>query len=353
MQKFNFGKTFLLGFGFFGVSVIWSVYNAFVPVFLQDRFLMAPAFIGFFMTLDNIAALFIQPAVGAWSDRIRTTIGRRLPFILIGAPIAALAFFFLPFAKALPLFFMAALVLLLSMAIWRTPIVALMPDVTPSKYRSQANGIINFMGGIGTVIALLIGAKLYNMDTANHAYPFWMGSFLVVIAAVLVIIFVREPKIFEKSDEERPSLCEISEVHFPGKRQEHPAHPGRYLLLVCRLLRDRSLLHPVRQQSPAHGSGDRCQAAQSARLSLPDICLACRLHWRCPGTQAHHPDRHRHDDHCHRCHVLHSCRCPLDRVIQPSHPRHRTRGRHDHDVHRDRLGADQHQFPAHGGGYDR
>ena len=109
MQKFNFGKTFLLGFGFFGVSVIWSVYNAFVPVFLQDRFLMAPAFIGFFMTLDNIAALFIQPAVGAWSDRMRTRIGRRLPFILIGAPIAALAFFFLPFAKALPLFFMAAL----------------------------------------------------------------------------------------------------------------------------------------------------------------------------------------------------------------------------------------------------
>jgi maltose/moltooligosaccharide transporter len=217
MQKFNFGKTFLLGFGFFGVSVIWSVYNAFVPVFLQDRFLMAPAFIGFFMTLDNIAALFIQPAVGAWSDRIRTKMGRRLPFILIGAPIAAIAFFFLPFAKALPLFFMAALVLLLSMAIWRTPIVALMPDVTPSKYRSQANGIINFMGGIGTVIALLIGAKLYNMDTTNHAYPFWMGSFLVVIAAVLVIIFVREPKIFEKSDEERPSLAKSVKSIFQEK----------------------------------------------------------------------------------------------------------------------------------------
>ena len=83
-MKFNYGKIFLLGFGFFGVSVIWGVYNAFVPLFLSEKFNLAPALIGFFMTLDNIAALFIQPPVGAWSDRLRTPIGRRIPFILIG-----------------------------------------------------------------------------------------------------------------------------------------------------------------------------------------------------------------------------------------------------------------------------
>jgi maltose/moltooligosaccharide transporter len=80
--KLNYGKIFLLGFGFFGVSVIWGVYNAFVPIFLADKFGLAPALIGFFMTLDNIAALFIQPPVGAWSDRLRTPLGRRMPFIL-------------------------------------------------------------------------------------------------------------------------------------------------------------------------------------------------------------------------------------------------------------------------------
>jgi Na+/melibiose symporter-like transporter len=206
MQKFNFGKTFLLGFGFFGVSVIWSVYNAFVPIFLETRFGMAAGFIGIFMTLDNIAALFIQPTVGVWSDSLKTRIGRRLPFILIGAPIAAVAFIFLPLAKVLPLFFIAALTLLLSMALWRTPIVALMPDITPSKFRSQANGIINLMGGVGTVIALLLGGKLYEMDATNHAYPFWLGAGLVVIAALLVFIFIREPKTFVKSEEERPNL---------------------------------------------------------------------------------------------------------------------------------------------------
>ena len=148
-MKFNYGKTFLLGFGFFGVSVIWGVYNAFVPLFLANKFGLAPALIGFFMTLDNIAALLIQPPVGAWSDRLRTPIGRRMPFILIGAPIGALAFGLIPLAAVLPLFVACTSTLLLSMALWRTPVVALMPDITPSQYRSQANGIINFMGGRG------------------------------------------------------------------------------------------------------------------------------------------------------------------------------------------------------------
>src|SRR5687767_5101845 len=86
-MKFSYGKIFLLGFGFFGVSVIWGVYNAFVPIFLANKFGLEAAFIGFFMTLDNVAALIIQPPVGAWSDRLRTPLGRRIPFILIGAPI--------------------------------------------------------------------------------------------------------------------------------------------------------------------------------------------------------------------------------------------------------------------------
>jgi len=202
-MKFNIGKTFLLGLGFFGVSVIWSIYNAFVPIFLADRFLMAAGFIGFFMTLDNIAAMFIQPAVGAWSDRLRTRIGRRMPFILVGAPIGAAAFILLPISQSLFVFFLAATLLLLSMAIWRTPIVALMPDITPSKYRSQANGIINFMGGIGAIIAFLGGAALYEK---NPNYPFWLGAGLVALSAILVLIFIKEPKEYTESSEETPGF---------------------------------------------------------------------------------------------------------------------------------------------------
>jgi maltose/moltooligosaccharide transporter len=203
-MKFNYGKIFLLGFGFFGTSVIWGVYNAFVPIFLANKFGLSAALIGFFMTLDNIAALFIQPPVGAWSDRLRTPIGRRMPFILIGAPISAVAFGLVPIAAILPLFVACTSTLLLSMAFWRTPVVALMPDVAPSQFRSQANGIINFMGGVGAIIAFLAGSSLYKL---NPAFPFWMGSGLVILAAVLVFLLIKEPTSYEESEKE-PSMFE-------------------------------------------------------------------------------------------------------------------------------------------------
>ena len=205
MQKFNYGKIFLLGFGFFGVSIIWATYNAYVPIFLESKFGLEPAMIGFFMTLDNIAALFIQPPVGAWSDRLRTPIGRRMPFILIGAPIGALIFGLIPLVAVLPLFVACTTTLLLSMALWRTPVVALMPDVTPSPKRSQANGIINLMGGLGSIIAFLGGSKLYEM---NPAYPFWLGSVLVIVAVLLVFFFIKEPKVYEEKGEAQPSLID-------------------------------------------------------------------------------------------------------------------------------------------------
>lgn len=208
-MKFKYGKIFLLGFGFFGVSVIWGVYNAFVPIFLADKFNLGAGWIGFFMTLDNIAALFIQPPVGAWSDRLRTRMGRRLPFILIGAPISAVAFGLVPVAAILPLFVACTSTLILSMAIWRTPVIALMPDVTPSPKRSQANGIINFMGGIGTIIALQTGGTLYKL---SPEFPFWMGSVLVVLAALMVLIFIKEPRNYDEKEKEPSMFASLREV---------------------------------------------------------------------------------------------------------------------------------------------
>lgn len=207
--RLNYGKTFLLGFGFFGVSVIWGVYNAFVPIFLADKFDIQPWLIGFFMTLDNIAALFIQPPVGAWSDRLRIPLGRRIPFILIGAPITALAFGLIPIASFLPIFVACTSTTLLSAALWRTPVVALMPDITPSRFRSQANGVINFMGGIGTIIALQTGGVLYKM---SPNFPFWLGSVLVIIAALIVYFFIEEPKEYETNEQQPGMWASLKEV---------------------------------------------------------------------------------------------------------------------------------------------
>jgi Na+/melibiose symporter-like transporter len=207
--RLNYGRTFLLGFGFFGVSVIWGVYNAFVPIFLSEKFHLAPAMVGFFMTLDNIAALFIQPFSSAWSDRVRTPLGRRIPFILIGAPISAFAFGLIPVAAILPLFVACTSTLLLSAAIWRTPVIALMPDITPSQFRSQANGVINFMGGIGAIIALQTGGILYKM---SPNFPFWLGSGLVLFAALVVYLFIEEPKEYEQTAAQPGILASLREV---------------------------------------------------------------------------------------------------------------------------------------------
>jgi len=148
-----------------------------------------------------------------------------MPFILVGAPIGALAFGLIPMAAVLPLFVACTSTLLLSMAVWRTPVVALMPDITPSQFRSQANGIINFMGGLGAIISFLGGAALYKM---SPAYPFWLGSALVVIAALLVFFFIKEPKDYEVSTEEKPGMIESLRTVF----SESEKSPLRVLLAI-------------------------------------------------------------------------------------------------------------------------
>jgi len=190
MNRFPYGKTFLLGFGFLGVSIIWSVYNAYVPVFLEQRFALSALAIGFIMTLDNIAALYIQPLIGVVSDNTRTRIGRRMPYILIGAPIAAVGFVLIPQMYSFTGFVAALGVTLLFMALWRTPVIALLGDIFPSEQRSKANGVINFMGGVGGILAYFGGGLLYGV---NIGLPFWIGGGLIVIAILVVFWRIKEP----------------------------------------------------------------------------------------------------------------------------------------------------------------
>ncbi len=204
-MKFSYAKVILLGIGYFGISVSWAAYNVFVPVLLGSRFQLGPASIGAFMALDNIAALLIQPPVGAWSDRLRTPLGRRMPFILVGAPMAAAALGFIPMAAAFPVFITCAVGFLLSMAFWRSPFFTLLPDTTPSPYRSQANGIINSIGVLGAMIAFLGGARLYGL---NPAYPFWMGSVLLLVSVVLLFLFLREAPAEHRVTERPPGILE-------------------------------------------------------------------------------------------------------------------------------------------------
>ena len=204
MPAFSYKRILVLGFGFFGVSILWGIYNAQVPIFLQagradfdsgagvHGYGFSTRLTGFIMSLDNLAALFILPYVGALSDRTRTRWGRRKPFIMLGAPLAAIAFAAIPLLAGapLPLFMAVIFATLLAMDIFRTPVVSLMPDLTPSPQRSQANGVINLMGGLGAVLAFLVGGILF--DIAPWA-SFLFGAALMAGACLIVILMVREP----------------------------------------------------------------------------------------------------------------------------------------------------------------
>jgi MFS family permease len=216
-RKLDYRKTFLIGFGFFSTSVMWAVYNTYVPIFLQAGspgfeastlgFGLSATLTGFIMTLDNIAAFFIQPIMGALSDRTYTRIGRRMPYIVAFAPIAVLAFALIPLApRMIPpqlngqvgqltgpfVFLIAALgVMLLAMAAFRTPVIALMPDLVPSPLRSKANGVINLMGGLGGVLAFLVGGVLYGI---YRPLPFWVGGVITLIAVAILFWKVKEPQ---------------------------------------------------------------------------------------------------------------------------------------------------------------
>ncbi|MGQ9494103.1 MAG: MFS transporter [Anaerolineae bacterium] len=211
-MKINYKETFLLGFGFFGISLIWSVYNSYVPIFLREYHL--PLWlVGAIMTFDNIAGVTIQPFVGFLSDRTHSRFGRRMPYLMIGAPIAALFFALIPVLHLLipvfPLLMTAIIIMNIAMAIFRTPTVALMPDITPSPLRSKANGIINFMGGLGTTLAFLGGAFLYR---ANRGLPFYVGSFIMLLAVAIVVLVIREPREHEESKERTGVISTISEI---------------------------------------------------------------------------------------------------------------------------------------------
>ncbi|HBT39757.1 MAG: Major facilitator superfamily MFS_1 [Thermotoga sp. 50_1627] len=200
VEDFKYWKVYLLGLGFFGISVMWPLYNAYVPIFLKD-FALPSFLIGLIMTIDNFFAIFMLPFIGTLSDQTRTRIGRRKPYILAGAPLGALFFALIPLCKdlgSLALMMFIIILMNFSMALFRSPLIAFMPDITPSEKRSQANGIINFMGGFGALLAYFAGKPLYD---ANKAYPFLAGAALMLLANLLVVLFVDEPSQYRVRNE--------------------------------------------------------------------------------------------------------------------------------------------------------
>ncbi|MCP4356434.1 MAG: SLC45 family MFS transporter [Chloroflexi bacterium] len=220
IRKFSYRKTLLVGFGFLGISIIWPIFNQYIPLFLQagnpefERqlaeagrdipdivgFGLAPALALFIMTWDNIINVFVQPWVGAKSDHTWNRFGRRKPWILLGMPIAVVGFLMIPFAQSALAVAAFILITNFGMALFRSPTVSWLGDLFMPADRSKANGIINLMGGIGGLLAFFGGGLLYT--AYGRAAPFIGGAVLLAVASLVAVWRVREPKTISLDEKE-------------------------------------------------------------------------------------------------------------------------------------------------------
>jgi MFS family permease len=192
--------TIVIGLGFFTMGLMDPLYDAFVPIFLRDH-VASRTLIGTIMTLDNVFAVLLIPVVSAWSDQVRSPIGRRMPFIIVTLPLTAVLFGSIPTASFNSL---AALVIVLFVMnlfkqAARGPVVALMPDTIPGEYRSEANGVINLMGGIAAIVGTVVLGPMMNISIelpligdTHRRLPFLLAAVLVVLATIAVFTFVKE-----------------------------------------------------------------------------------------------------------------------------------------------------------------
>ena len=203
--------TFLIGLGFFTMGLMDPLYDTYVPIFL-GKYITSNSLIGTIMTLDNVLAIFLIPIFSAYSDRIDTIIGRRMPFIITMLPLAAVAFGLIPIAALSSLWALIALIFVLNLAkqAVRGPVVALMPDMVPGDLRSEANGVINTRGGIATILGPILLARLMNVKitlpgfgSVDNVLAFPVASIFVIVAVGLLFIFVKEKNSKVRNDDKQ------------------------------------------------------------------------------------------------------------------------------------------------------
>ena len=263
--RLNYRRTALIGFAFFGILLLWQVYDSWCPTFLTDIFarniygmtsaelkasdpdkiLNVQWIVGIIMACDNLAALILLPIFGNLSDRTHTPIGKRMPFILTGTFVSAVAF---PF---IPLFFhynnivgmvVAMAIVLMFMMMYRNPAVALMPDITPKPLRAKANGIINIMGYFGGAFATVLGiflvlSKYINAPMAERniwtiELPFIIASVLMVISALVLFATIKENRLAEELKDEMALGEAMAAVETPIDDDKPMSKANRTMLLA-------------------------------------------------------------------------------------------------------------------------
>lgn len=211
--KLNYKRTFLIGLAFLSICSFWQMYDNIIPLILQNTYHLGETMTGAVMALDNVLAIFLLPVFGMLSDKVHTKLGRRMPFIIVGTILAVIFMLLLPVIDNAEkarwstgesfsnqwIFLGVLFFTLVSMGLYRSPAVALMPDVTPNHLRSRANAVINLMGAVGGVYALIMIKVLVGKgDTPDYLPLFASIAAVMAIAVGILVITIRENKLREE-----------------------------------------------------------------------------------------------------------------------------------------------------------
>lgn len=228
-MKLNYKRTVAVGLAFLSICAFWQLYDGIIPLILKNSFHVGDTLAGGVMALDNVLALFLLPFFGRLSDRVDTRIGRRMPFILGGTAVAAVSMLLIPLADdrlSLGLFVGGLMVVLLAMSTYRSPAVALMPDVTPKPLRSQANAVINLMGALGGVVSLLLISRLVPKTGKPDYFPlFCTVAVLMAVSVAVLALTVRERPAAAEARRENGDEAEEEPPESGGPRKSPPLPP--------------------------------------------------------------------------------------------------------------------------------
>ena len=201
-MKLNYKRTVLIGLAFLSICAFWQMYDSIIPLILQNTFGIGETLTGAIMAADNVLAIFLLPLFGALSDKTDIRFGRRMPFIITGTVLAVIFLMLLPIADRqvnIVLFIVSLFALLVSMGLYRSPAVALMPDLTPNKLRSKGNAIINLMGAVGGVYTLIMIKLLVGKGDRPDYMPLFVSvAALMVISVGILVITISEKKVKTK-----------------------------------------------------------------------------------------------------------------------------------------------------------
>lgn len=234
-MKLNYKRTFFIGLAFLSISAFWQMYDNVIPLILKNSFGLGETVTGAIMAADNVLALFLLPIFGSLSDKVKSPIGKRMPFIVFGTALAFVFLMILPFAdnaRNMVLFVAGLFILLIAMGTYRSPAVALMPDLTPKPLRSKANAIINLMGAVGGVYTLvMIKVMVGGGETPNY-YPLFLsvGLFMVISVAILFVT-IKENKLRKEVNTDEEAV-EETEAKAPVNSGKLPKDVKRSLVFI-------------------------------------------------------------------------------------------------------------------------